>query len=199
MRIRYSLIVLLALGLSASGAGADVFQFAPTPADLSDLDHYYYYTWRIANTGIDQPIASATLTMKNIANWDSNPNVLYVHLLNTASSGVRSYYDAESGGDAFVGQGIELVTYRNLSTTPTTLTYEFDYAELAKLNDYLASGGDFALGFDPDCHYWNDGISLTVAEVAGTPVPEPATVSLLLAGSALLAWRHRRQRRLAAA
>ena len=44
-----------------------------------------------------------------------------------------------------------------------------------------SADGNFGLSFDPDCHYWNDGVSLKV-ETAQTP--EPAT--MLLLGSGLI-------------
>ena len=91
------------------------------------------------------------------------------------------------------GQGIELVTYYNLPTTPQDLEYIFDAAEVAKLNQYLANDGVIGLGFDPDCHFWNEGVSLELEYI-----PEPATMSLLGAGGALLALRRRRRRRLVA-
>ena len=33
----------------------------------------------------------------------------------------------------------------------------------------------FGLGFDPDCHYYNDGITFTIDTA---PVPEPGTMIL---------------------
>jgi hypothetical protein len=39
-------------------------------------------------------ITSAKLEIHNIRNWDSNPNMLFIHLLDTAKwSGVRSFVD----------------------------------------------------------------------------------------------------------
>src|SRR5215510_14387781 len=62
-----------------------------------DLDHHNAYTWKINNIVIPsgQSILSATVTFKNIANWDTNANKLFVHLFNNAgtfatSSGTRS-------------------------------------------------------------------------------------------------------------
>jgi hypothetical protein len=54
-----------------------------------DLDHHRAYTWQINNIPslAGKTIISATLTFKNIANWDANANRLFVHLLNSANAG----------------------------------------------------------------------------------------------------------------
>jgi hypothetical protein len=74
---------------------ADTLTFNPPDADIDDLDHHKVYTWRIDNVNLNgKVITGARITFKNIANWDSNPNRLYVHLLDNARfSGVRSFTD----------------------------------------------------------------------------------------------------------
>lgn len=70
------------------------------------------------------------------------------------------------------------------------LTYNFDAAELTTLMGYFASANSlataasnyatFGLGFDPDCHYYNDGIVFTLETAPiTTAVPEPGTMMLL--------------------
>jgi hypothetical protein len=69
------------------------------------------------------------------------------------------------------------------------LVYNLDSAELTTLMGYLASKNNsntstntyatFGLGFDPDCHYYNDGITF---KIETAPVPEPGTMVLLGAG-----------------
>jgi len=66
------------------------------------------------------------------------------------------------------------------------LVYNLDQTELTTLLSYFTSPNllattsynyaTFGLGFDPDCHYYNDGIAFTI-ETA--PVPEPGTMLLL--------------------
>jgi len=67
---------------------------------------------------------------------------------------------------------------------------------LAKLINY-ASGPDglFALGFDPDCHFYNSGITLKLwtTETPTDVIPEPAT--LMLFGTGLLCFASRMRKK----
>ena len=47
----------------------------------------------------------------------------------------------------------------------------------------IRNGGDFAFGFDPDCHYFNNGITLTITAI---PASTPESPSIMLLGSGLL-------------
>jgi len=56
--------LLLAAGTSAN---AGIVTFQPTPNDLSDLPHEYYFTWGINFTlAQDEKITAAALTFTNI-------------------------------------------------------------------------------------------------------------------------------------
>ena len=177
---------------AANFAAASVITLMPNPSDLNDLDHTCAYTWGVTvNLPDGSIVTDATIVFKNIADWTTEPNVLYVRLFDSAAPGVTTFFDNEAAGDYFAGQGISLVTYSNLTTTATTLTYHFTTDQLATLNQYLQHDNNAALAFDPDCHFYNDGITWNLT--TGQNVPEPATLSLLALGGAALLLRRRRR------
>lgn len=181
-----ALAVTMAVVLFAGAAPAEYIQtFEPKPVDLYDLSHGRAYTWGISMPDYSPllPVASATLTFTNIRNWNDSSNELYVHLLDTAAPGVTAFSD--DVGDYFDGQGILLVKYTDLPSTPQTLVYGFTSDETATLNAYLTNGRDVAVGIDPDCHFYNDGVSLRLTHTTGNlTVPEPGTLALV--GTALV-------------
>lgn len=208
------LVVMLS---GVSTASAAVTSFQPNPVDLNDLDHHRVYTWRIDNvdpSGL--PITGAQISIQGIANWDSSPNILYMHLLDTArNSGVASFVDDPSNQapvptsqmiDDFVdtryhdlstwlvapGTADTFLTSKSFTTTPTNYVYTFNADQVKALNDYVANGHDIALGFDPDCHFFNNGIKFTVTTAA---VPEPSAIFLLGGGLLGLYFRHRALKR----
>jgi hypothetical protein len=173
--------------MSLSFSYGDIIKtFVPSDADIMDLDHNYIYSWNI-NAGAlpaNYTYTSAQLTFVNIRDWTQETNKLDIHLLPnpvalpiTVSAGLSELYDAQAPTEYWDSKpGIELNTYYNLPPTPQTLTYTFDAAELAALNLY-ASDGSFGIGLDPDCHFFNDKIQLTLT--AATPVPEPGILAML--------------------
>ncbi len=181
------------LFLAACPAQGELLTYQPDPADLYDLDHYRYYMWGldVAENVSLMEITTVRLKFDKIRNWDSNPNVLYVHLLDSAPDGVTVYYDGQGGGDNFAGQGIEVLTYYNLPTTPQDLIYTFTDDQAATFAEYLLNDSDVGLGFDPDCHFYNDGVSL---EIGYEVIPEPGCVTLLVTGAALSILRKRANR-----
>jgi hypothetical protein len=188
-------------------------------ANQFNLDHHEAYTWRIDGVNLaGKSITSATLTFRNISNWDRNPNMLFVHLLDTAKrAGVNSFQDAPLSqvpvtdiNDDFAGTryannplvaaGTDntFLTQHSFNMTPTNFVYTFTADQLAVLSAYFLNGGDIAFGFDPDCHFWNDGIVFTFT-TAPNPVPEPTTIALLGTGLAGLYYSRKRKKQQAQA
>lgn len=196
-----SVLCTTILVLSLAGiAGAATYEFSPNdgwgdPDDLWDLDHWRYYTWGTNWTvPEDETIVGASLFFDSIRNWNDSSNVLYVHLFDNidlpglpdpnreieiGNSIVREYEDsAREQVDAFDGQGTLLNTWENLPSTPDDILYNFDDTEITALTSYVADG-KFGFGFDPDCHFYNSGIKLTIKTVNDPVVPEPSTILLV--------------------
>ena len=185
-----SLVLILAM---VGMVKADLYTLQPPPSpdhDLWDLHHYRYYAWKITaselNLSSGEVITGASLSFDNIRNEDSQPNSLYISLLSGSDLSFTDEVfigtDAAGFGDDVLDDfaGISLVTFQDLPETPQDLTYDFTAGDVAKLKAYAADGV-FGIGFDPDCHYFNDGIVLTVETI-----PEPATCLLLGLGVLML-------------
>ncbi|NLD92740.1 MAG: PEP-CTERM sorting domain-containing protein [Fibrobacter sp.] len=61
------------------------------------------------------------------------------------------------------------------------VTIDFSDSELATLTSYL-NDGNFGLGIDADCHFYNDGFNLSLTTQKTSDVPEPCSLSLMLIG-----------------
>ena len=192
-----SLVLMLAM---VGMVKANIYTLQPLPApnhDLWDLDHGYYYAWKITpselNLSSGEIITGASLFFDNIENWDDQPNSLYISLLSgddlSFSGKVYIGNDTLSSGDDTLANfaGLPLVTFENLPDWPQDLTYNFTAGDLAILNIF-AEDGIFGVGFDPDCHFRNDGITLTIETI-----PEPATCLLLGLGAVLAIGRKRKR------
>jgi hypothetical protein len=183
MKVLFSIAALFGV-LSVAQANSVVFN---SPSALNSIDGNNYYTWGIGWTmPTGDQITGATLTFNNIqltSFGNSNPGILWTHLLNTstANGSITTGTDNDSATDAFAGSGL-LLGKRLFPTLNTKATFSYNL-DLATLTSYL-SDGKFGIGIDPDCHYTDDSISLTITYASKpTNVPDATSTGLLL-GSA---------------
>jgi len=166
-------------------------------------------------------ITNVTLTITNIYNWDAadTTNQLFIHLLDNPLNNVTTIIDdpANNGvnqgtvsdyfsgnissnhGVYYSGTNTYLTQYHDPNGPITTTNLSYDLTSFAStFASYIGNGhtggsgyADFGLGFDPDCHYYNDGITLTIT--TSNSVPDNAVTLLLLGvGLVAVAGLHRR-------
>ncbi len=194
------LIAIVAVCGYVSDAAGDVILTPPQFPDLRDLGHSNYYTWGIDLVVDLDTVQEARMTLYNIRDWTvEDDDMLFIHLLDDVASGYNEYADPEPSGmsDYFLGEGLLLLEWSDPAggtSIGVDLEIVFDATALATLAEYSADG-NFGFGFDPDCHYFNDGVEFRlVTEV----VPEPSTLALLglgVGGLSAVRYRSRRRKR----
>src|SRR3954468_2995353 len=180
--------IFLTMATLVGAISASAITFTPTPADLGDLDHHMATTWGIQwSLPAGEQVTGATLTIKNIWDWQREYDQLYIHLLDNPDRGVVSIADNTADNvfsDYFGGQGRYLTTFTDPdggAPRNFDFVYNFTTADLAVLKSCLDTApgtkANFGFGFDPDCHYYNDGVRF---EITTTHVPETGSSVVLL-------------------
>ena len=212
------LACIATLGIVTISASAGVYTFQPIPdIDLADLDHHYFYIWeKDFSLPADEYVIGASLFFDNINDWIvESGDILYMRLLSKTNidaaddepadivdwwkgdsdtNNIYRGYDGQGGGDSLSGYGILLGTYTDDDTDsnpPEDFIYDFTQDEWELLDVLIHAQVGFGIGFDPDCHYWNDGITLTIETV-----PVPAAVILGSIGLSFSGWLLHKRRML---
>ena len=194
MKTRYSFLATFTL-LFALTSTASAVNFTPGDRDLADLDHYKAIKWGINYARpAGQTITEMTITIANIRNWQREDNKLFIHLLDSAPTGLTIINDdpnhTNAISDYFSGQGILLTTFIDTRFSPQNFTYSLTSVQLQTLNTYIANGNNFAFGFDADCHYYNDGVTVTLNTV-GVPDTGSTLALMVFAAFGLVAGKRR--------
>ena len=200
MRRIAMLICMCSLILSfVIAAEAVTTTLRPSNSDLWDLEHNYYYGWGINFTAPNGlVIKEAVLTFKNITNWDNKPNVLFTHLINTPRQiGTYRGTDTDNAMKDYWNTAGPLIGEfhdTNGSGNKQNLVYTFSALDLLDDLNTFTADGKFGLVFDPDCHFYNDGVELEITTGGLTFVtPEPTGLLSLLGGVGFIPLIRRRK------
>jgi hypothetical protein len=175
------------------------------PHDMYDLDHAKYYFWGMEwDVPSDQTIVGASLTFYNIWDWKiENDDSLKVDLIDSAtdsrvaakfggtrSRAWRTYLGALGRHDNALLQGTDNQTTPRRCRRVGYRLENWNDPEGGRARDFnlvvpipgtlfgWLSDGNFGFGIDPDCHYYNDRIGLTIR--TEHRVPDAGSTATLL-------------------
>ncbi len=159
-------IVAWALTLSVGAAHAEVYTYTPSPPDCWDLDHERFYTWGInVSDMVGATIMEMELTIENISNGDSDANVLFLNLLDWCPLGTHRINDnGNQFQNAFANYGVPIDAFTDTNGPGTTEDLHYRFSDLGLLDaaNAFSDDGVIGIGLDPDCHFYNAGITLTI-------------------------------------
>ena len=176
-------------GSTASPAGGIQYAYTATddttaiPTGLVDN----FATATATPTTFNAPTTGSGATGQGVLVANGTLNTTLGNSSGLSGSGSRN----ESWASGALGDSTHSFT-----TTAEDYYYNFNAAQIVKLNSYIANGGDLAIALDPDCHFFNDGVYLVLATGGGTTtnaVPEPASLTLMGLGLAGMYMRRRKQ------
>ena len=176
---------------------------------VSDANLKYDVTHGYSITGV-------TITITGLYNWEvaDTDNQLYINILGNPQSGLHIVQDnpndtgdnkgtrsnyfagniATNYGVYYTGAATLVTTYHdgNNNNTPATFTYNLTSTQRSILQGYIqavtANGdADFGLGFDPDCHFYNTGVCVTITTSQNSVPDGSATLGLLSLGMVAIA------------
>jgi|GEM_PF-3434986 len=211
----FSLIFVLAVSLGGPQAQGNTYTFTSQPQYFY-LAHDKYYAWGIEWNGPDlglpegEIIEEATFKISNINDFSADFDVLHIWLVDQLPQiswtsvnwpGVSIGQDRRrSYSDAFANSGgVHLMDY----TDSHWWWFEDLEVDLPvdTLQDYISNDGMFGLALDPDCYYYQQGLSLIITTCPVPPlpnsaIPEPLTGLGVFMGAGALAGYLRRRRKL---
>ncbi len=208
MRRIVILVFFLTLALAGQTKANSTYTFHPSDPDMDSLDHWYYYIWKVNwTTPYNEIVSGANLFIENINNWGvEDGDILYMRLLseeninqaitnlsmdtqwNPPYQDIYRGSDDQATGDGLSSYGNLLTTYTDDDAEPNpaeNFSYTFTTPHLGLLSSYIANDGVFGIGFDPDCHYYNEGVKLTIET---SPIPVPGAIVLGGIGVGLVGW-----------